>query len=149
MPEIIEARDVDGKLYVSAHDLTAALERAREQGKEIERAKWMCMLTPYERRLVRVREACAEAGVRFEDLMDGRNRKDEKVVGLRHRLFYEFREEGMSLPEIGRFFKRDHTTVLHGIQKERERRDEVDNCAGAGGSADGGTGCELERGGAQ
>ena len=141
MTDTFEARDLDGQLYVSALCLTQALDKAREQGKEIERAKWMCMLTPYERRLVRVREACAEAGVAYDDLMEGRNHKDEKVVQLRNRLFYEFREEGMSLPDIGRFFKRDHSTVRHGIQKERERRDEVDNCTGSSVPIDGGSGC--------
>jgi chromosomal replication initiation ATPase DnaA len=124
MTETFEARDVDGQLYVSALGLTQALEKAREQGKEIERAKWMCMLTPYERRMVRIREACAEVGVTLEALMNGRNGKNEKVVQLRQRLFYEFREEGMSLPEIGRFFNRDHTTVRYGIQKEKERREQ-------------------------
>jgi chromosomal replication initiation ATPase DnaA len=42
-------------------------------------------------------------------------------------LFLEFREEGMSLPEIGRFFKRDHTTVCHGIKVARERRNGLGN----------------------
>lgn len=123
MSELFDARDVDGQLYVSALGLTQALEKAREQGKEIERAKWMSMLTPYERRIVRVREACVEGGVDIHELMTGRGR-DPKVVRVRQRLFHEFREEGMSLPEIGRFFKRDHTTVLYGIHKERERREQ-------------------------
>lgn len=122
MSELVEARDVDGQLYVSAVGLTKALDKAREQGKEIERAKWMGMLTPLERRMMRVREACVEGGVDIHELMTGRGR-DPKVVKVRQRLFHEFREEGMSLPDIGRFFKRDHTTVLYGIHKERERRE--------------------------
>jgi len=54
---MIEARDIDGHLYVSAARLSEALERAREAGMEIERAKWMCMLTPAERKRVLKREA--------------------------------------------------------------------------------------------
>jgi hypothetical protein len=125
MSELVEARDVDGHLYVSALGLTQALEKAREQGKEIERAKWLCMLTPYERRMVRVREACIEADISFDDLMG--TTRTAKVCRVRHRLFYEFNSEGMSLPEIGRFFNRDHTTVLHGVNAEKERRNGLGN----------------------
>ena len=60
MSGLIEARDVDGELYVSATGLANALERARKQGMEIERAKWLCMLTPSERKRVLAREERAE-----------------------------------------------------------------------------------------
>jgi chromosomal replication initiation ATPase DnaA len=31
-------------------------------------------------------------------------------------------EAGYSMPEIGRFLNRDHTTILHGIRQARARR---------------------------
>ncbi len=39
MNDIVEAQDIDGKLYVSAHNLPQFLERASERGAEIERAR--------------------------------------------------------------------------------------------------------------
>ena len=39
MSDIVEAQDIDGKLYVSAHNLPQFLERASERGAEIERAR--------------------------------------------------------------------------------------------------------------
>lgn len=127
MPDFVEARDVDGELYVSAKNLVEAIDRAREAGKETERAKWMCMLTPRERRMVRLREACAESGYTVEQVMGKSGQKDLKLTYLRQDIWLEFREEGMSLAEIGRFFKRDHTTVLYGINRAKERKDARDN----------------------
>ena len=39
MSDIVEAQDIDGQLYVSAHNLPQFLERATERGAEIERAR--------------------------------------------------------------------------------------------------------------
>lgn len=39
MSDIVEAQDIDGQLYVSAHNLPQFLERASERGAEIERAR--------------------------------------------------------------------------------------------------------------
>ena len=39
MSDIVEAMDVDGKLYVSGHNLPQFLERAMERGAEMERAR--------------------------------------------------------------------------------------------------------------
>lgn len=125
MSELAEARDFNGELYVSANNLVAALERARKNGAEHERVRLTSMLTPHERKLLRVREVCAEAEVSYEAVM-GRN-NFAHVSRVRQRLFLEFREMGMSLPEIGRFFDRDHTTVLHGINAEKERRNGLGN----------------------
>lgn len=123
MTEFVEAKDVDGQLYVSATGLIDALERARESGREIERAKWMCMLTPHERRMVRVRERCAEAGVAVEEVMSPTQRRRMQACWVRQDLYLEFSEEGMTSSDIGRFFNRDHTTVIHGIKVAKERRD--------------------------
>lgn len=125
MSDLVEARDIDGQLYVSAHNLIHAIERARDNGAEHERVRLLSLMTPNERRKLRVAEICAEAGISLEDVM-GTSRLS-KVCRVRQRLFYLFREDGMSLPEIGRFFGKDHTTVLHGINMEKERRNGLGN----------------------
>ena len=125
MSELVEARDIDGQLYISAHNLTQAIERARRSGAEHERVRLLSMMTPAERRGLRVIEVCVDAGVSPKDVM-GTGRL-AKVCRVRQRLFYDFRAEGMSLPEIGRFFGRDHTTVLHGVNAEKERRNGMGN----------------------
>lgn len=127
MSELVEARDFGGQLYVSANNLVEALQRARESGAEHERIRLESMMTPHERKMLRIREACAEGGITYERLMS-RDRLPE-VVRVRQRLFYEFRQTGMSLPEIGRLFGRDHTTVLHGVNMEKERRNGLGNKA--------------------
>ncbi len=127
MSDLAEARDFNGELYVSAGNLVAALNRARASGAEHEKIRLTALLTPHERKLLRIREVCEEAGVAYDDVM-GKN-KTRKVCAVRQRLFYEFREMGMSLPDIGRFFGRDHTTVLHGVNMEKERRNGLGNKA--------------------
>ena len=50
---------------------------------------------------------------------EGRSRK---LVIARQEAFYRCRRElGRSLPQIGNFFGRDHTTVLHGIRAHASR----------------------------
>ena len=44
MSEIVEAMDIDGKLYVSGHNLPQFLDRAMERGAEIERARIVAWL---------------------------------------------------------------------------------------------------------
>ena len=44
MSDIVEAQDIDGQLYVSAHNLPQFLERAMERGAEIERARIVAWL---------------------------------------------------------------------------------------------------------
>jgi hypothetical protein len=44
MSEIVEAMDIDGKLYVSGQNLPQFLERAMERGAEIERARIVAWL---------------------------------------------------------------------------------------------------------
>ncbi len=64
-----------------------------------------------------LKAVCAEFGVSEKDLL-GRNRKRE-IVRPRHVAMYLLREETeSSLVEIGRTLGgRDHTTVLHGVEK--------------------------------
>lgn len=43
------------------------------------------------------------------------------VVAARHWAFYELQQAGFSLSQMGRMFKKDHTTILHGIRKHIAR----------------------------
>jgi chromosomal replication initiator protein len=125
MSDLVEARDIDGHLYIPAYSLAEALARARKNGAEHERVRLLSMMTPAERRKIHVMEVCSEAGVSLQDVM-GSSRL-ANICRVRQRLFYDFRKDGMSLPEIGRFFGRDHTTVLHGINAEKERQNGMGN----------------------
>lgn len=50
------------------------------------------------------------------DEMKGRSR-NRQTVDARQLCYWQGRKAGLSLPEIGRFFNRDHTTVLSGLRK--------------------------------
>ena len=66
-------------------------------------------------------EVAKRHGLTVKDLQSVRRHKD--YVTARHEAFYFARElTDASLPAIGRFFgDRDHTTVLWGIKKHKER----------------------------
>lgn len=44
------------------------------------------------------------------------------IVAARQECMWVLNKAGMSLPMIGRFMKRDHTTVLHGVQQHERKR---------------------------
>lgn len=71
------------------------------------------MLTPLQRRIDWLHRLCEERGVSFDDVM-GRSRLARDCM-VRSEAYIKFRNDGWSLPAIGRFFNRDHTTVLSGI----------------------------------
>jgi hypothetical protein len=51
----------------------------------------------------------------------GRNRRPP-IAAARHEAVWRVRlATGWSLPRLGRFFKRDHTTVLHSLRKMEKR----------------------------
>lgn len=60
-------------------------------------------------------EVSQVSGVSLEE-MQGRDRR-KHIVAARQVCYWQARKSGHSLPEIGRFFNRDHTTVLSGIRK--------------------------------
>lgn len=119
MSELVEARDIDGQLYVPVTNLADALNRARKNGAEAERIRLMAMMTPHERRMAHVRDVCEQHGVSVKEVL-GKS-KLPKIVEVRQILFWDFREDGMSFPEIGRFFGRDHTTVISGMKQAMKR----------------------------
>lgn len=65
---------------------------------------------------------CREMEVSIEDAYSVTNKKD--IVQCRHLLFYFFRKYRLdTIVTIGRWFKKDHATVIHGLKKVREQAD--------------------------
>ena len=59
-------------------------------------------------------------GVSVKELMS--KRRTERIAHARFLIWFIAQREGMSLMQIARAFDRDHTTILHGIQREEEAR---------------------------
>jgi chromosomal replication initiation ATPase DnaA len=68
------------------------------------------LITPHERRVAWLKQLCEDCGVCYGDVM-GRSRF-KRVSNVRAVAYLKFREDGLSLPTIGKFFGRDHTTVM-------------------------------------
>lgn len=45
------------------------------------------------------------------------------ITRARQEAYLRLRELGWTLPRIGRRMKRDHTTIMHGIQRAKQRRE--------------------------
>jgi chromosomal replication initiation ATPase DnaA len=45
--------------------------------------------------------------------------RKEYLKGPRRKIWAMLQREGLSLPQIGKMFNRDHTTILHGINATR------------------------------
>ena len=72
-----------------------------------------------------IQTVCDKYDVTPDELRsDARNKN---ITDARHECFYRFRHEikqmgrPLSLPEIGKAFCKDHTTVMHGINRHAER----------------------------
>lgn len=50
------------------------------------------------------------------NVMLGPSRK-RAVTTMRNRIILELRQRGLSLPQIGSIFRRDHTSILHAIRR--------------------------------
>jgi chromosomal replication initiation ATPase DnaA len=68
------------------------------------------LLTPHERRVAWLKQLCDDCGVCYDDVM-GRSRL-KRISDVRALAYLKFRQDGLTLPTIGRFFGRDHTTVM-------------------------------------
>lgn len=76
--------------------------------------------SPTARRYVHVlHEVATRHGVEVQDIV-GRSRA-KRLVAARQEAFYLMKEHGYSMSQIGRFCNRDHTTVMHGIEKHAEK----------------------------
>lgn len=66
-----------------------------------------------------VERIAAEHHVTVEDVCSRWRAKS--VSAARHKVWSRLRVMGLSLPEIGALFGRDHTTVLVGVRRAHER----------------------------
>lgn len=82
-------------------------------------------MTPAQRRrafgiILRVMSEEAKVGLK---MLKSQDRGSQQISAVRYMAMALCRElTGASLPEIGRFFGRDHSTVLHGLQTIDARR---------------------------
>lgn len=67
-------------------------------------------------------EVAAEAGLTLEELKSPS--RERRVAWPRQEAMLRMLEAGASLPRAGRFFDRDHTTVLHAREAAQARRDQ-------------------------
>ena len=68
------------------------------------------------------KEVCASRGVLLHELLGAT--RSRSVVRARHELWWRVRhhpDRCYSLPEIGRLFGKDHTTILAGIEAHARR----------------------------
>lgn len=66
------------------------------------------------------KEICAKYKVDFEDVCSEKRHKH--LVLIRQEIFYRIRTDlGMSYPEIGKRFNKDHSTIIHGVRKHAAR----------------------------
>ena len=68
------------------------------------------LLTPHERRVAWLKQLCEDSGVCYRDVM-GRSRF-KRISNVRSVAYLKFRQDGLTLSQIGDFFGRDHTTVV-------------------------------------
>jgi chromosomal replication initiator protein len=62
---------------------------------------------------------CDALDITPRDLNESRR---SRVVTARHMVWYIYRQmTAMSYPEIGRYFGKDHSTIIHGVQVFSER----------------------------
>lgn len=65
-------------------------------------------------------EVCADHRVAFREILS--DRRSRYIVLARHEIWWRCKNETMkSFPTIGRFFRRDHTTIMAGVRKHEER----------------------------
>jgi chromosomal replication initiation ATPase DnaA len=76
-----------------------------------------------------IRAVCDKYDVTMDEMRSAARNKN--ITDARHECFYRFRHEikqkgrPLSLPEIGKAFCKDHTTVMHGINRHAERLENV------------------------
>ena len=61
-------------------------------------------------------EVCEKLGYSIASIQS--KDRSKKLVERRARVYRALRDEGLSLPEIGRLVNRDHTTVLYSLSKQ-------------------------------
>lgn len=75
-------------------------------------------MTPRDKTLSDIGLIALKHGLTRHDLL-GRERFP-RISKARHEAFYYFRRKGWSYPEIGRLFGRDHSTIIHGVERHQK-----------------------------
>jgi chromosomal replication initiation ATPase DnaA len=65
-------------------------------------------------------EVCTKHGIKFFDLV-GEKQKAPIVLARQEFCYRAVNETGRSLPAVGRFISRDHSTVSYSVKKHAER----------------------------
>ena len=68
-----------------------------------------------------VDEVSGTTGISIIDIIG--NSRERHIVRARQLVMFIARREGMTLTSIGSYLRRDHTTVIHGIRTEENRRE--------------------------
>jgi chromosomal replication initiation ATPase DnaA len=72
-------------------------------------------MTPREKNLTIIDHIASDYGYDRHDILGPRRFK--VLVEIRYECIKFFREQGFSTPEIGRIMRRDHSTIVHALQK--------------------------------
>jgi chromosomal replication initiation ATPase DnaA len=111
-----------------AREYAALIERIRDEAYAAglhDRAKPGSVTAPTSLMEQITEAVAAEHGVLPSELR-GPSRFAQ-FIEPRRRVWAELRERGYSLSQIGRFFGRDHTTIMHGI-REYQKSQEAQQC---------------------
>lgn len=100
----------DEDMLVALRLMMEAIDERGEKGVHIKNA--------------RIREVIEEVAQRHDipvGLIYAQDRR-KAISTVRHEAYYlVHRDFGLSYPEVGRIFDRDHTTILHGVRKHEKR----------------------------
>lgn len=76
-------------------------------------------LLPSERYALIIRRVAEKYGMDVEDILS--DCKNREYTVPRQEAYYDLHKMGLSAQHIGKLMRRDHTTVLHGIQQHKNR----------------------------
>jgi chromosomal replication initiation ATPase DnaA len=95
---------------------TAVHDRLREEEIALEVTRVIPPAPP----ISEIAEVASRAtGVTVEDILG--DSKIHRISHVRQYVMWRARKEGFSLPAIARVMRRDHTTIIHGIEAVNKR----------------------------
>jgi chromosomal replication initiation ATPase DnaA len=72
-------------------------------------------MTPREKNLAEVADIAEDHGYTLNDILG--HCRTKPLVAVRLECIKTFRDRGLSTPQIGRIMNRDHTTIVHALNK--------------------------------
>jgi chromosomal replication initiator protein len=78
------------------------------------------IMTPRERHLRIIDHIASDYGYDRHEVIG--KRRFKVLVEIRHECIKFFREQGFSTTEIGRILNRDHSTIVHALQKMAQEK---------------------------